>query len=208
MRDSFIAPILEKHLADWNEYYPRDYLYPVPRFVGVVGVHTTGTQFQQILNIQQDWPFVIEGISVNLWNADFENLAAGTSTPIYDPTGTIADIDLQIFDSGASAFLSSDFVPLRVYGGGNGRDRYCLPVPYMVDKNTNLTFTLNSRDTRTFNVVIVLHGYKIVKRTHPIKPPHHKMIEDFHAMHPTQQQAVVAKVVQSHPAVAANVIKK
>lgn len=175
-RNNFIAAMLEKHLADWDEYYPRVYDYAFPAMAALTG-SPAGVQAQSILTIEQDAPFVICGFSAQLWNAAFVNQAAGAATPIYEPTQIIADIDLQIFDSGASNYLSNAALPIRSYMGQAGSDMRELVVPYLVERNTNLTLSATSFDTRTFDVTVIAHGFKIIKRMNPVRNGHRDLMQ-------------------------------
>ena len=54
--------------------------------------------------------------------------------------------------------------------GQAGRDMRELVVPYMVERNTNLVLNATSFDTRTFDLTVIAHGFKIIPRTKRINP--------------------------------------
>lgn len=177
MRDSFISSILEKHLTDWDVYYPRFYDLAIPTVVGLVST-VNGGEGQSILNIPQDWNYVACGIGGQIWTADFVN-GHGVNAYLSAPDDQIFDIDVRLFDNGASNYLSSAPVPLRSYIGNAGKDTRDFEVPYLFEKNTNIVASFTSRDTRTVDVRMFFKGYKIVKRSEPVRNGVHKIVAEF-----------------------------
>lgn len=190
-RDNFAAAMLEKHLVNWDEFFPRPYVYSFP-VVSLTG-GAPAVQAQSTLNIEQDAPFVITEQGLSLWTANFENLN-GANAPLYDPTGTIANISVQVFDSGASNYLSNAPIPLRELMGLAGRDRRELPVPYLVQQNTNLVATFSSADTRAFDIQMVLHGFKIIRRPTPIKNGAEKIMDEWARLSAGQRAGLIRQL--------------
>jgi hypothetical protein len=72
----------------------------------------------------------------------------------------------------------------------------------MLEQNTNLQVAVQSFDSRTVDLTIIAHGFKIIKRQHPVRANPQKIIEQFHRLPAHHQAAVVAHVAAKHPVVA------
>lgn len=170
MRDNFASTMLEKHLVDWDIYYPRQYAYVFPHVVLPASDGTTPTVTDSALQIQQDAPFVITGFMAQS--------ASGSNTAL-----DVADIDVYLFDSGASAYLSNAPVPLNLLAGQGGQNRLPAAVPYMIEQNTILKASFTNRQTSDVEgLTLVAVGYKIIRRLTPISSPESRIMSAFGQM--------------------------
>ncbi len=179
MRDNFASLMLEKHMVDWDVYYPRGYQYMFPRstLVGQVSVDA-------VLQIQQDAPFLITGYVSQVTTDD-------TDYPSYNTALYVPDVDVFLFDSGASTFLSNSPVPLSVLAGNGGQNRYDASVPYLVEQNTNIKATFTNRGTDTKTVDLALFGYKIIKRLTPVSNGQQKIRQAFEQLNRAERNAII-----------------
>lgn len=159
MRDNFASIMLEKFAVDWDLYYPRPYdlVFDPVTLAGVTTTPATGNK-----NVPQDWSYMMTGIYCDIWNAAY--LASPSTQLLPD----VYDATFQLFDKGASDYLMDSPVPIGRFRSF-ASDRYILPVPYALQKNTVVQQFLASADTRTFRVTTVLHGYKVAQRLNPIQ---------------------------------------
>lgn len=170
MRDNFASTMLEKHLVDWDIYYPRQYAYVFPHVVLPASDGTTPTVTDSALQIQQDAPFVITGFMAQ-------------STSGSNAALDVADIDVYLFDSGASAYLSNAPVPLNLLAGQGGQNRLPAPVPYMIEQNTILKASFTNRQTSDVEgLTLVAVGYKIIRRLTPVSSPESRIMAAFGQM--------------------------
>ena len=124
---------------EWRKFY----LYPI-QFLSVAAAATaTGS-----LQFQNDAPF-------------FTLQIVGSAYTVATPPALVANpsVLVNIIDSGSNFPLTASPVNLDQMSG-TAQLPYVLPMPYMFNRNSTVTFQVTNNYNATLSIYIVLGGYK------------------------------------------------